>query len=434
MRMNKKIVVSDDNFIAFKEMRRAIPEKTGNLIALIEKLKKINAENKIIVDFIVFLEDLLLEKYGRQRNNHHFMKTFLNEKVKTHKRILFDLVDIGLENGKIPYAKNLSPKTIMSNYFFSNEMEERLNVSRLEKSFIAFTRGDRVYLNKRDDFIRESGLTGKSLIGCRGDGKKLNDELAYENELEDLKDFFALQLTRREFFLQYIAKACLSGMNSKKVEDLDLLDYMYIKYIYNKTIPENYAYWQESLRENNVVYQIQYRLPRVKKTYRELRKDIESGIQVDSVPHNLAITEAHTLRLVGFIELINHKCLKVSMRASGFRPFTKKELRIMESIIVTVGSEDKLCFLMKNKVSNILLEKINFIIHSFWDEVMANAALLNLLLSKNSNLNLFLTLKNTPQANKVSAIFMRKLLRLSQCCEDVIKRESIGLKCSLQAA
>ena len=223
-------------------------------------------------------------------------------------------------------------------------------------------------------------------------------------------------------------KVCLKGMPSKKIEDLDLLDYLHIKYIYNKAIPENYANWQESLKNNNIVHQVQYRLPKIMKTYKELKKDIESGVKVEHLPHNLAITEAHTLHLVGLIKAIKPNVLKNTMKANGFEPFSKKDFEVIENVVITMGSADKLCYLMNKKPNSILLEKINFIIHAYWDEIMANATLLNLLLSKNSSLNSVPTFKNTPQANKVNAVFMNEMFKLSQDCEEIIEKESTKLK------
>lgn len=433
--MKQKKILLDKEFLAFKEIRTKIPEKIDSLIVLLEKLKKLNTPNLAIIDFISFLEDLLIEKYGKQRNNHNFMKTFLNEKVNTHQRIPFDRLDIGLANGKIPYAKNVSPKTIMSNYFFSNESEDKLNVSKLENAFVAFTRSNRVYLNKEDDY-KKIELDG-DLVLEMDDGKfiklkdpkiKLNDKLIHEHEIDDLKSYFALQLTRREFFLQNIIKTCLSGMHSKKLENLDILDYLHIKYIYNKAIPENYANWMESLKNNNLIYQVQYLAPKVMKTYKDLKKDLDSGVKIEHLPSNLAITEAHTLHLVGLIKAIKPTTLKEVMQANEFEPFTKKDFESIAGAVVTMGSNDKLCYLMPNKPDGKLLEKIHFVIHQYWDKIMTNATLLNLVLSKNSSLNSVPTFKNTPQPNKLKAVFMSEMFKISEFYEDIIEKESIIAK------
>lgn len=431
--MQQKKIILDKEFFAFKEIRTKIPEKIESLIVLLERLKNLNSTDLAIIDFISFLEDLLFEKYGKQRNNHNFMKTFLKEKVSTHQRIPFDRLDSGLANGKIPYAKNVSPKTIMSNYFFSNESEDKLNVSKLENAFVAFTRSDRTYLNKEDDYKKiDKDLVLKmddgSFIKLKDPKIKLNDKLIHEDEIDDLKNYFALQLTRREFFLQNMIKTCLSGIYPKKLEDLDLLDYLHIKYIYNKAIPENYTNWQESLKNNNILYQVQYRSPTIMKTYKDLKKDLDDGVKVGHIPLNLAITEAHTLHLVSLISAIKPTTLKKTMQANGFTPFSKKDFQTIEGAVVTMGSNDKLCYLMQKKPDNILLEKIHFVIHAYWDKIMANATLLNLLLSKISSLNSVPTFKNTPQANKVNAVFMSDIFTISEFYEDVIEKESIVVK------
>ena len=76
--MKQKKIILDKEFFAFKEIRTKIPEKIESLIVLLERLKNLNSNDLAIIDFISFLEDLLFEKYGKQRNNHNFMKTFLN--------------------------------------------------------------------------------------------------------------------------------------------------------------------------------------------------------------------------------------------------------------------------------------------------------------------------------------------------------------------
>ena len=83
---------------------------------------------------------------------------------------------------------------------------------------------------------------------------------------------------------------------------------------------------------------------------------------------------------------------------------------------------------MQKKPDDILLEKIHFVIHAYWDKIMANATLLNLLLSKNSSLNSVPTFKNTPQANKVNAVFMSDIFKISEAYEDIIEKESIVVK------
>ncbi len=428
MILQKKINL-DKEFKACDYVRAEIPQRITNINFLLKKIKQLKlykAENQDINDFALFIENLANEKHGSQRNNHNYMYTFLKEKVDTYKRIKYDELQESISRGKLPYAKNLSPATIMSNYYLSNETENMLYVDKLETSFRIFIRGERGHLSSKDKFINLGPMNVVSPTGQQVSIKeaffKVNNDKLYEEEIDDIKNYFALQLTRREFFLYDVLKKCIKN---KDLESLDLLDYMTCKYIYNKSLKENFNNWLTHIGNGDIeICQVQYKESTLGFTHKEALNIKTMPGEKDSVFSNMAITESHTFFVSELINSINLSHLNGTLTLNGMEEFSLEEIEKTNKLLVTLGSASKLCYLMIGSISKKLFDKINFVIHYFWDECMVHQVLLNLLLKKDSKLNNIEYFKDAKISEETlaRAKFMRSMFQLSEKYEKEIKK------------
>ena len=118
---------------------------------------------------------------------------------------------------------------------------------------------------------------------------------------------------------------------------------------------------------------------------------------------------------------IKIKSINTALIDSGFSKFTKAELEQTKNIVVTIGSGDKLCYLLNRPPRNKLFNKINFVVHHFWDQAMLQGVLVNLLLSKNSKYDAdFFKRASFSQALVKRAIFMHDIFEKSSSFESLI--------------
>lgn len=426
----QKIINLDKEFYTCDYIRAHTQERITDINILVKKIEKIklNIEGDINVDdFLMFINEMAEEKFGSQRNNHNYMHTFLEEKKNSYQRIKYDELENLMSRGKLSYANNLSPKNIMSNYYLSNKIEDELFVTKLETAFRKFARSERVCLTMEDKYKNIGKINIIDPHNQKNTKRilrlKFNDEKLYDEEVIDIKNYFVLQLTRREFFLYDILKKCING---KKLDSLDLLDYMICKYIYNKSLKENFSNWQEYIGNKNIsIYQIQYRKSTLGINYKEVINNSEDYNKKNSVLSNMAITEVHTFIVSELINKTKLKHLNKTLIINGIKKFSKKDIEKTKKIIVTLGSNSKLCYLMTIDIDSELFEKINFVIHHFWDKCMIHSVLLNLLLKKDSELNNFEYFKKTKISKEIldRAKFMRFMFDLSENYEKEIKKK-----------
>jgi hypothetical protein len=399
---NQKEIKVDSKFKICWFLRKNINKKINDINLLIKTIKLMDiykANDPDILEFLEFLEDLATEKYKRQQNNHNLMRAFLAEKVKDYKQIQYHLLERKLSENKLFYTKNVKPDKIMSNHYITNKTEKDFKINELETEFYKFTTSEEFYLDSK------------------------NKDSETQIKIERIRKYFALQFTRREFFLYDVIKKCLSAIHKVDFESLNLLDYLYIKYIYNATLVGNYANWLDLINSEEIkIYQIQYKKSLTKVTYKEAMKTGKS-YDTNVTCSNLAITEMHTFIISELLKSIDLQALNKLLENNGLSSLSVEEIAKTDTLFVTIGSTDKLCYLMLESIDEKLFEKINFVIHRFWDECMVNQVLLNLLLKKDSPLNNVEYFKklNLPDEIYKRANFMYKALIFSENCEKMIK-------------
>lgn len=336
-----------------------------------------------------FIREIFEKTYKEQQNNHNLMYTFLKERILTHVRINYAFLEDNLAKNKIPYGNNLAPKKILSNYYFSNKSEEILKVSDLERAFLSFTRSNDIFIDSDD------------------------------KKIKDIVKYFALQFTRREFYLLDIIKYHINFFNKQSFNDLDLLDYLIIKYIYNITLENNFKNWLNHIEKNNsIVYQQQYF-----KSLKEISQK-EAGLLTNNEntsPSNLAISEAHTFIISEIVNGVGVQNLKDFFEKNNLNFFTIDEIKNLDDIYVTVGSNNKLCYLLNKKISPDIFEKINVLIHHFWDEFISCQTIITLLLKKDSELNNVDYFKSLESIVFEDSKFMYEAFKFSDKYEEIIR-------------
>lgn len=393
--MKQKRISIDNEICCCLTLRKNIND-FNNINDLILKIKSIQFIANIEYEtkkenFLFFLEELKNQTYHKQKNNHHFMRTFLSEeeKIKDYKRIKYSNLEENLKKGEVRYEANIAPKKIMSNYFVSNKTELILEVDKLEKAFREFTRSDNIILDANHD---------------------------------DIIKYFALQFSRRESFLKNIIKLYASYID-KEIKEYDLLDYMICKYLYNITIILNYQNWLEDLKTDEpCIYQTQYLQLDLEKSNQPRYKDAKNIQNKNNTKlTNLAITEIHTFKVYDILFNFGLNNINETLILNELSPIEIEEISDLEKIYVTMGSRNKLCYLSKSYIKRELRDKVDFLIHVYWDEFMINAAMLNLLLKVDSPLNKLEYFEKIDKNILKEAKFMNEIFEISRKYENQIK-------------
>ena len=319
------------------------------------------------------------------------MRTFLSEegKIKDYKRIKYSNLEENFKKGEVRYEANIAPKKIMSNYFVSNKTELILEVDKLEKAFREFTRSDNIILDTNPD---------------------------------DIIKYFALQFSRRESFLKNIIKLYQSYID-KEIKEYDLLDYMICKYLYNITIILNYQNWLEDFKTDEpCIYQTQYLQLDLEKSNQPRYKDAKNIQNKNNTKlTNLAITEIHTFKVYDILFNFGLNNINETLMLNELSPIEIEEISDLEKIYVTMGSINKLCYLSKSYIKRELRDKVDFLIHVYWDEFMINAVMLNLLLKVDSPLNKLEYFEKIDKNILKEAKFMNEIFEISRKYENQIK-------------
>lgn len=393
--MKQKRISIDNEILCCLILRKNIND-FNNINDLILKIKSIQLIANIEYEtekenFLFFLEELKNQTYNKQKNNHHFMRTFLSEegKIKDYKRIKYSNLEENLKKGEVRYEANIAPKKIMSNHFVSNKTELILEVDKLEKAFREFTRSDNIILDANPD---------------------------------DIIKYFALQFSRRESFLKNIIKLYQSYID-KEIKEYDLLDYMICKYLYNITIILNYQNWLEDLKTDEpCIYQTQYLQLDLEKSNQPRYKDAKNIQNKNNTKlTNLAITEIHTFKVYDILFNFGLNNINETLILNELSPIEIEEISDLENIYVTMGSINKLCYLSKSYIKRELRDKVDFLIHVYWDEFMINAAMLNLLLKVDSPLNKLEYFEKIDKNILKEAKFMNEIFEISRKYENQIK-------------
>lgn len=393
--MKQKRISIDNAIHCCLTLRKNIND-FNNINDLILKIKSIQFIANIEYEtekenFLFFLEELKNQTYNKQRNNHHFMRTFLSEegKIKDYKRIKYSNLEENFKKGEVRYEANIAPKKIMSNYFVSNKTELILEVDKLEKAFREFTRSDNIILDTNPD---------------------------------DIIKYFALQFSRRESFLKNIIKLYQSYID-KEIKEYDLLDYMICKYLYNITIILNYQNWLEDFKTDEpCIYQTQYLQLDLEKSNQPRYKDAKNIQNKNNTKlTNLAITEIHTFKVYDILFNFGLNNINETLMLNELSPIEIEEISDLEKIYVTMGSINKLCYLSKSYIKRELRDKVDFLIHVYWDEFMINAVMLNLLLKVDSPLNKLEYFEKIDKNILKEAKFMNEIFEISRKYENQIK-------------
>lgn len=373
-------------------LRKKINFLIENKIELQQKINLIKLEEPYKTEkekFNNFIRETFEKTYEEQQNNHNLMYTFLKERILTHIRINYAFLEETLAKNKIPYGNNLAPKKILSNYYFSNKNEKLLEVKKLEDNFVSFTRSNDIIL------------------------------LSDDKNIKDIIKYFALQFTRREFYLLDIIKYHMNFFNKQSFNELDLLDYLMIKYIYNITLENNFKNWLDHIEKDNaIVYQIQYR-----KSLKEISQKEASLLDnsENTEPCNLAISEAHTFIISEILNGVGIENLEDFFVKNNLDFFTTDEIKSLDDIYVTIGSDNKLCYLLNAQISPDIFEKINILIHHYWDEFISCRTLITLLLKKDSELNNIDYFKKLDNYVYENSKFMHEAFEFSNKYEKIIK-------------
>jgi len=360
-----------------------------DLQRIIDLIRFENPYEKEKEKFSDFIKELVEKTYNDQQNNHNLMYTILKEKILTHVRINYAFLEESLEKNRLPYAKNLGPKTIFSNSYFSNKNEKILKVNDLERAFLSFTRSDDKFLPMDD------------------------------KKIKDIVKYFALQFTRREHYLLSIIKEHMDFFKKQNFNDLDLLDYLMIKYIYNITLESNFRNWLGYIeKDDSIIYQLQYTkdLEECSKKEADLLKNNEN-----TIPRNLAISEAHTFIISEIVNGVGIENLKIFFEEKNIDFFTSDEIKKLDHIFVTIGSDNKLCYLLNDQISLDIFDKINTFIRKYWDDFIACRTITSLLLNKNSELNSVNYFKNVDSYIYENAKFMYEAFKFSDKYEEIIR-------------
>lgn len=348
----------DEYTIPYYHLKNNNKDKFNNTFQdIIEFINILENDNSKIKEFQFFLKKIISPTEKSQSNNHTYMECLLKERKNTHKRLDYDKLKIIDKFNDIPYSNSISADSIVSNKYVTNETEKLLNVSILETKFLDFTRSNKFKIDSNDkDFI-------------------------------ELKEYFALQMTRRENFLYITVLTLIDWFKEYfKTEDIDLLDYLYIKFYYNKALMQNYKNWLVDMNSyNSSIFQIEYcNIEGI--NWSDAKKINHIPINANEV--YLALNESHTFIFKDFFNAYDKEFINQLLIDNTFDIISESEIYLSSKVYVTLGCKNKLCFIIPIQMTQTTFDKYNFIIHALWDNFMAHGTYRTLLLSEKTELDI----------------------------------------------
>lgn len=399
-------------------------ENLNDFDSLLNELKQLKPAHEldliIYKDFLVFLDDLKSKKYGKQRNNHNYMRTFIAERCPYYVYLNFENLEYSLLKNKLPISNNIPTKKILSNYLITNKSEDDLQINRLEETYRRFTRSERATLKDSNFVVELKGMYFPIHF----------DDRIYEDEIIHIRDYFCLQLSRSENvfeeFFPYFA------LNSKEdIENMSLLKYLMFKYVCNKVFLYSFNVWRDIIGEKNLTIQQVLFLKSEEKIIwgdfneMDFKSDNFKKIKNEAKSRHLVLSEYHTLPLNCLFKKSFLLTCKPIFKANKIQFFTKDELKKLKRIWMTHGESGKICFLTNlDNFNQGFLNKINFCIQSFADELLLLNCTRDCLIEKDSDLLKDLSFfKKMINGNKLkSKLLFTNFKRISDLWEDEINK------------
>lgn len=354
-----------------------------DLIIFKNNCSNCNSEMK---EFISFLDENILNTLIPQRNNHTFMRSLLAERVSTHNMVNYDNLEDLYKFQKIPKI-NIPTKNIISNKITANKTEDILNVSLLENNFMNHV--------KKDIFLLDEN---------------------HEN-FENMKKSFALHYARREHFLVDTLTMQIEWLKTyTKKTEMDMLDYYYLKFIYNKALIENYENVLNFLSYGKNIYQFKF-LKNNSMSYKDSTiKDIDPN-DPSNEDWYFAISETHSFLGEDFLQLLTDDLFN----DNNIEKLTAEETLVFKKIMFIAGNNNQILFILP-EVNLSLIHKVLFIIHAKWDALVSGTTMKALLISPKSeiyNIEYFKSIsKYVLDKNKK----MKEIYNISDKYENVVKK------------
>lgn len=342
-------------------------------------------------EFFDFLNSQIFNNTTQQSNNHVFMRTLLAKRINTHWYINYDNLANYHNFKKIPKI-NLPAKNIISNKFITNQTETLLSVTSLEKKFLTHLKDGKYILNKKD------------------------------TTFNDVRASIALHFARREnFLLETLYPQMEWHLRNQNKKEIDLLDYYYLKFFYNKAVIKNYNNYLNIMDTYDLNYIFKYEFRRnLNYNWVDVNNhkfEVDDSIAED---YSFAMNEHHTFFGFDFLNVLNQE--EKLLPLNGFKNFTNEEYSSFQKTIFIVGDERQILFITDNDEHNFV-EKLLFIIHAKWDFLMAHLTIKTLLISEKSSIfdiKFFQELgKNKHIINRNSKL--TTLYNISEKYENIIK-------------
>lgn len=384
--MQNKINLDKYTISYFIEIQKYDFKKFYNIKDLITFKNNCLNCNSEIKEFINFLDENIFEARALQRNNHTFMRSLLAERVNTHNMINYDDLFNLIENKKIPKI-NIPTKNIISNKITTNKTEDILNVSLLENNFIN-------HVNKNIFLLDEN----------------------HEN-FENIKNSFALHYARREHFLVDTLTMQIEWLKTyTKKTEMDMLDYYYLKFIYNKALIENYKNVLSFLSYGKNIYQFKF-LKNNSISYKD--STIKYIAPNDPANENwyFAISETHSFLGEDFLQLLTDDLFN----DNNIKKLTAEEILVFKKIMFIAGNNNQILFILP-EVNLSLIHKVLFIIHAKWDYLVSGTAMKALLISPKSEIYNIEYFKSISQYVLDKNKKLKEIYNISDKYENVVKK------------
>lgn len=384
--MQKIINLDSYSCSYFREIQKYDFKKFDNIDDLIIfKNNCLNCNNEI-KEFINFLDENIFETKVLQRNNHTFMRSLLAERVKTHNMINYDNLPNLIKSKEIPQI-NIPTKNIISNKITTNKTEDILNVSLLENNFIN-------HVKKNISLLDEN----------------------HEN-FENIKNSFALHYARREHFLVNTLTMQIEWLKTyTKKTEMDMLDYYYLKFIYNKALIENYKNVLNFLSYGKNIYQFKF-LKNNSISYKDSTiKYIDLNDPVNEDWY-FAISETHSFLGKDFLQILTDDLFN----DNNIEKLTSEEILVFKKVMFIAGNNNQILFILPEINSN-LIHKILFIIHAKWDYLVSGTTMKALLKSPKSAIYNIEYFKSISQYILDKNKKLQEIYNISDKYENVVKK------------